>query len=69
MAILSFIIAATMLCVFMCGAVKNIRILNKEAGNAAYFEASVFFLAQVLAGWFNLWLSNGTGDGNIMRLI
>jgi hypothetical protein len=45
MAILSFIIAATMLCVFACGAVKNLRILNKEAGNAAIFEAAVFFIA------------------------
>ena len=45
MAILSFIIAATMLCVFMCGAVKNLRILNTRVGNAAYFEAAVFFAA------------------------
>lgn len=45
MAILSFIIAASMLCVFMCGALKNLRILNLQAGNAAYCEAGMFFFA------------------------
>lgn len=68
MAILSFIIAASMLCVFLCGALKQLRMLNREVGNAAYFEASVFFFAQILAGLFNLWLSDGD-DGNIMQLI
>lgn len=45
MAILSFIIAGPMLCVFMCGALKNLRLINREAGNAAYFEATIFFIA------------------------
>lgn len=57
-----------MLCVFLCGALKQLRLLNREAGNAAYFEASVFFFAQVSAGLFNLWLSDGD-KGNIMSLI
>lgn len=43
MAILSFIIAASMLCVFLCGALRTMRIMSREVGNAAYAEAFVFF--------------------------
>ena len=57
--ILSFIIAASMFCVFLCGALRNLRSINRQAGNAAYFEAGVFFIAQISVGLFNLWLSRG----------
>ena len=69
MAILSFIIAASMLCVFLCGALRALRSISREAGNAAYFEACVFFFAQVSAGLFNLWLADGSSEGHIMNLI
>jgi hypothetical protein len=69
MAILSFIIAASMLCVFLCGALKSLRMLNRVAGNAAYFEAAVFFFAQVSAGLFNIWLAKGEDNGNVATLV
>ena len=68
MAILSFIIAASMLCVFLCGALKSIRSFSVRAGNAGYFEAFVFFFSQIAAGLFNLWLADGE-NGNIIELI
>jgi len=37
--------AASMLCIFLCGALKHIRMINRKAGNAALFEAAVFFIA------------------------
>jgi hypothetical protein len=57
-----------MLCVFLCGALRNLRTINREAGNAAYCEAAVFFIGQVSTGLFNLWLSNGDVS-NILALI
>lgn len=68
MAILSFIIAASMLCVFLCGALTSLRSLSREAGNAALFEAAVFFFACICAGLFNLWLAKGD-DGHVLNLI
>lgn len=68
MGILSFIIAAAMLCVFLCGALRNLRTINREAGNAAYCEAAVFFISQMCAGFFNLWLAKGS-VANIEALI
>ena len=56
LAILSFIIAACMLCLFLCGALRTLRSSNRQVGNAAYTEAFVFFASQVIAGLFNLWL-------------
>ncbi len=57
-----------MLCVFLCGALRNLRTINREAGNAAYCEAAVFFISQMSAGFFNLWLANGDVS-NILQLI
>lgn len=63
MAIISFVIAGVLVCVFMCGALKSLRFISRNAGNAAYFEAAVFLVSQVAAGLFNLWLSNNDKAG------
>jgi hypothetical protein len=63
MAIISFVIAGVLVCVYLCGALQQLRFISPNAGNAAYFEAAVFLLALVGAGLFNLWLSNNDKAG------
>jgi hypothetical protein len=53
-----------MLCIIFCGSLNNLRVVNPAAGRAATFEAIVFFIAQIAAGLFNLWLGEDKGNGS-----